>query len=946
MRALRKMIAGFIAAVLFCSVFPESAYDSFAAANGNIYYIEPQLGDGAYISDSDMDNLYVKGVLYKNGYFTFSETRTITFTVRFEEGWSYCEEYSSVFDGDSGSLVVSKGSNSVTFKYTASGGKSVKFSTLKNVCINTTAEEMPKLYLDISGSFERVTKENWVDCDVRLELGTKNYSSGNFVGSGQVKGRGNYSWEKEQKPYSINFEKDVSLLDIPATRKYAIVSTVLDASLVRNLVMYSAGQDLKGIDYMVKAEPVEVYLNGQFNGIYTLCERIRISKTKINETEASPDNVNGAYLLEKTVTGKMSSSDIYVEAPFLGHPNSSGQKDIFVFKDPDTADSAMKKKISDIVNNVHNAIMSDSETAYLRYIDLDSWLDFIIMQEVSKNVDGDLKTSSFFLVRSGSDVLEFTSLWDFDIAFGVADWNNDDRGSGVTISGTPFGNTPTKFMTIQPSCPWFEALYEKESFRNALMERYTEYRYTVIENMLAKIDYYAAYMLNSAENNVKYLEPSEIREGVEDLKQWLEKRLEWLDGQWLLDSDEVKPHTVSVAISGKGTVEPSDGSYAVTDGGSIEFIISADEGYRIEKAVFDGRDVTDEISLGIYTTPYISKSCTFTVTFAADSGEPAPADEYFSLFVDGDISNGSISLSADSAVAGTVINVSAAPDDGYRLGRITVDGTALSGNSFVMPAKDVVVSADFVIVVSTEENREVLERAIALATGAQVKSSANLSCQAVKDTYDNTVSHGNMIYGDPDASPEQINAAAMDLLRIYGILCRDNIGTEELKVMAAIGELYTVSQELLNAAAAAEESSGNIKEMWDMIIDAVMKDPTKVLLESLCSFYSDIEESGFTEETYQSFAAAMASAEETLDDAAATQSSIDTATAELAVAGRKLAPAKQSGSGDGLLDAEGRETLYTAVKTGSIVLGFVAVATAAFAAVKVAKRMKKSHRES
>ena len=145
---------------------------------------------------------------------------------------------------------------------------------------------------------------------------------------------------------------------------------------------------------------------------------------------------------------------------------------------------------------------------------------------------------------------------------------------------------------------------------------------------------------------------------------------------------------------------------------------------------------------------------------------------------------------------------------------------------------------------------------------------------------------------------------------------------------------------------AAEESSGNIKEMWDMIIDAVMKDPTKVLLESLCSFYSDIEESGFTEETYQSFAAAMASAEETFDDAAATQSSIDTATAELAVAGRKLAPVKQSGSGDGLLDAEGRETLYTAAKTGSIVLGFVAVATAAFAAVKVAKRMKKSHRES
>ena len=259
MKIFKKILAGVLAIVLVCCMLP-SVTLSTSALTDNTYYIEPKLGDGASIDRSELNNLYVKGILYKNGTFTFTETRVLTFTVRLENGWTYSEKYSSVFAGDSGSLVVTKGNGYVTFKYTASSGKSVKFSSLKNVCINTTAAEMPKLYLNVSGSFDRVTKEEWVDCQVRLKLGTKSYNSGDFVGSGQVKGRGNYSWQKDdQKPYSINFKEDVSLLDIPATKKYAIVSTVVDVSLVRNLITYTSSQNLVGIDY--------VGLGSDFDGI-------------------------------------------------------------------------------------------------------------------------------------------------------------------------------------------------------------------------------------------------------------------------------------------------------------------------------------------------------------------------------------------------------------------------------------------------------------------------------------------------------------------------------------------------------------------------------------------------------------------------------------------------------------------------------------------------------
>ena len=73
--------------------------------------------------------------------------------------------------------------------------------------------------------FSLIGKDNWVSANFSLTLGTKKYSSGEFSGSGYVKGRGNLSWTQPQKPYSIKLEQKTSLLDIPATKRYAIVAS-------------------------------------------------------------------------------------------------------------------------------------------------------------------------------------------------------------------------------------------------------------------------------------------------------------------------------------------------------------------------------------------------------------------------------------------------------------------------------------------------------------------------------------------------------------------------------------------------------------------------------------------------------------------------------------------------------------------------------------------------
>lgn len=73
---------------------------------------------------------------------------------------------------------------------------------------------------------------------------------------------------------------------------------------MRNYITYKAYQDLIGIDYVPKCEFVDVYLNGKYNGIYILVERISIEKNKINIAEADEDNITGGYLIEKNVHRK------------------------------------------------------------------------------------------------------------------------------------------------------------------------------------------------------------------------------------------------------------------------------------------------------------------------------------------------------------------------------------------------------------------------------------------------------------------------------------------------------------------------------------------------------------------------------------------------------------------------------------------------------------------
>ena len=558
--SMKRYIGAFLALVMALAAFLPAAALALPEDRSVEIAVTPRAGEGVSIEyDEESFKLSVTPMY---GMLRIDEPRTLTLTASFGEGWTYNGTYTDFFSDHPDRVTVTDGADGAkVFTFNAVRGDFVSYDELNAVGIYATAAELPKLEIQASVPFSQINKETYVDATFTLTLGTRQFESGNYEGSGSIKGRGNTSWGQPKKPYSIKLSSKASLLDIPKTKKYAIIPSYSDNSLMRNFMTYKASLMLEGIDYVPKCEFVEVYLNGVYNGIYILVERVSIESNKIDIEEASEDDLTGGYLIEKDIDGKIDFSvDQWFNCPYWANQS----RDYFVLKDPEPEDesllSDMLSYLTSYMQNLHNAVMDDDSDAYTQYVDVDSWVDFIIIQELAKNIDGNLKTSCYMIKKSNDDKLYMTAPWDFDLAFGnpATTWNNADHQHNDYYD-CPDATGTSDFMVINSSCPWFDTLYDDhEEFRNALKERWAEYRQTLVPELFALMEESAAYLAaamprDEAKWGVRF------ETGYSQLRNWLEGRVEWLDSQWIGEAEAID---LGLALNVQGgRLEFTNGNY-------------------------------------------------------------------------------------------------------------------------------------------------------------------------------------------------------------------------------------------------------------------------------------------------------------------------------------------------------------------------------------------------
>ena len=271
--------------------------------------------------------------------------------------------------------------------------------------------ELPVMEIITDNRDPIVSKDDYLKCKVSVSNAEYKYIFDSI--SAKIKGRGNSTWQAPKKPYKLKFDKKIDLFGNGEAKTWTLLANYYDPSMIRNGLAYALG-GLVNADYTTTTQFVDLYVNGEYAGVYLICEQNEVGKTRVNIDE-SFEYVNTGYLLEL---------DQY--APDEGALNRdyfvlNGKN--YVIKSPDTEDELFTTDyinyIKEYLSNAYDAIVANDDTLINALVDLDSFARTYIVHEVVKMKD--VGWSSFYLYKDKDGLLKSGPLWDFDLSSGNID---------------------------------------------------------------------------------------------------------------------------------------------------------------------------------------------------------------------------------------------------------------------------------------------------------------------------------------------------------------------------------------------------------------------------------------------------------------------------------------------------------------------------------------------
>ena len=218
----------------------------------------------------------------------------------------------------------------------------------------------------------------------------------------KISGRGNYTWTLDKKPYKINLDKKKNLCGMGEAKKWALIANHYDRSLLRNTVAMKIAQGFDGLAFTPDSVPVDVYVNGSYQGEYTLMERVNIGTNRV-EIDELKDNQTGLNNTAPNVTGGYLLEWDFRQGAY--HNIQVGGSGWVGISEPENEvdgsgiTTAQINYISNYVNQADTTLFSsnfaDPTNGWRKYIDEKSLIDFYLVQELTKNLDANLYTSVY-----------------------------------------------------------------------------------------------------------------------------------------------------------------------------------------------------------------------------------------------------------------------------------------------------------------------------------------------------------------------------------------------------------------------------------------------------------------------------------------------------------------------------------------------------------------------
>ena len=368
----------------------------------------------------------------------------------------------------------------------------------------------------------------------------------------EIRGQSSQMFPKKQYGFETrdaeNEDLNVTLLDFPEENDWIFHAPYSDKTLMRNALIYDLSRAIGR--YTTRVQYIDFYLNGRYDGLYLLMEKLkrdsnRIDINNLKPEENSGEDLTGGYILKIDKEDGYTNQNMF-ESQFDPPLATGDQKIRFLYEEPDEEDitSAQREYISNYVHAFEAALagenFTDPETGYRAYIDVDSFIDFFLLTELAQNVDG--YRLSTWLVKDKNEKLAMGPIWDFNLAFGNA---NYCAGNATDVWTYQFNQRCSGDFWLVPF--WWSRLLEDPAFKTQVKMRWEDLRNSAFaqEAIFGRIDTYTALLneTNNISNNFvrwpvlgAYVWPNDFigathQQEIDHLKEWISNRLNWLDIQ-------------------------------------------------------------------------------------------------------------------------------------------------------------------------------------------------------------------------------------------------------------------------------------------------------------------------------------------------------------------------------------------------------------------------------
>lgn len=409
---------------------------------------------------------------------------------------------------------------------------------------------LPIVYLNTNG--QTIPDDPKINATMEIawhENGTDNSTSdprNHFKGKIQIEVRGSSSQMSPKKSYGFELkdadgaDMDFPLLGMPTEEDWILYAPYSDKSLMRNVLTFTLADKMSD-NYAPRCRFAELFLNNEYQGVYVLMEKIKRGPDRVDINKLKADELSGADLTGGYIIKIDKQTGDGGDGWWSQFTNSNYSRTFYQYDYPESDDIQPEQKnyIQQYVNDFETAISNlwrDNNKGYQNYMNVETFYDYVIVNELSKNVDG--YRLSAFMNKDKDGKLNAGPFWDYNLAFGNAYYYDGWTTYGLFVFqdiGDDYWQVPF----------WWKKLMSDATFTNPMRCRWDGLREDILseENILGVIDSITTLLGSSIDRNFsrwpilsQYVWPNyyignTYQNEIYWLKDWISTRLGRVDNE-------------------------------------------------------------------------------------------------------------------------------------------------------------------------------------------------------------------------------------------------------------------------------------------------------------------------------------------------------------------------------------------------------------------------------